>query len=139
MLPLQVSFNFNIFPSNSSLNICVLFCRNLEALKSNPHYEYIQPPVGQYSSSKFILFKEIYNAGYHHGNTFFCGLKKAGKSKWLPPAGQRSRASGEPSYSFTDLAAMVVSGTRVGREWAAGAGREGGEDSEKSDDTGIVM
>ena len=31
-------------------------------------------------SAKFGLFAEIQAAGYHHGATFFYGLKKAGRS-----------------------------------------------------------
>ena len=31
--------------------------RNLEQLKNNPKYEYIQPPVGHFSSAKFDSFE----------------------------------------------------------------------------------
>ena len=46
--------------------------------------------------------QEIYKAGYHHGSTFFCGLRKAGGSElrsqgagnWLPTA-DRYRSTAE--------------------------------------------
>ena len=33
--------------------------KNLEQLKNNPDYEYIQPPVGHFSSAKFDIFEVI--------------------------------------------------------------------------------
>lgn len=98
--------------------------RNLEQLKNNPDYEYIQPPVGHFSSAKFDIFEEIYKAGYHHGTTFFYGLRKSGGSEnggqgaanWLPTADRfrmRSRRTPERKdsgdYTFTDLAHLVAS------------------------------
>ena len=148
-------------PTQEGIQDRLAFCshyKNLEALKSNPHYEYIQPPVGHFSSSKFALFKEILRVGYHHGTTFFCGLKKAGKSSdklsksvetWLPTSG-RAKIMGRISsgrrnsgnYTFTDLAQMVVSGVKVGREWQHKKQKDSPEVSLKdqdSDDTGIML
>ena len=51
-------------------------------------------------SAKFGLFAEIEAAGYHHGATFFYGLKKAGRSSskqegasWLPTADRARKAT----------------------------------------------
>ena len=54
-------------------------------------------------SAKFGLFAEIEAAGYHHGATFFYGLKKAGRSNkqdgggethsWLPTADKARKAT----------------------------------------------
>ena len=60
-------------------------------------------------SAKFGLFDEIQAAGYHHGTTFFYGLKKAGRSggksggaddshSWLPTADRAKKAI--RSFSF---------------------------------------
>ena len=97
---MEMLFNSTIETfSQGRLAFCSHY-KNLEALKSNPHYEYIFPPVGHFSSSKFSLFSEIQAAGYHHGTTFFYGLKKAGKKKhssgeaadsWLPTADRARR------------------------------------------------
>jgi lysophospholipid hydrolase len=148
-------------PTQEGIQDRLAFCshyKNLDALKNNPHYEYIQPPVGHFSSSKFALFKEIQRVGYHHGTTFFCGLKKADKSSdnlsrhagaWLPTSnraklmgrvGSTRRNSG--NYSFTDLAQMVVSGVKVGREWQGKKLKDSPEASlqdQDSDDTGIMI
>ena len=97
-------------PTQNEIQGRLAFCshyKNLDALKSNPHYEYIFPPVGHFSSAKFSLFEDIYAAGYHHGTTFFYGLKKASKSgsrsrnksgeskthSWLPTADRAKRAT----------------------------------------------
>ena len=90
-------------PTQEGIQERLAFCshyKNLDALKNNPHYEYIQPPVGHFLSSKFGKFEEIYNVGYHHGTTFFCGLKKSGRSEqskektsWLPTSDKARRAS----------------------------------------------
>lgn len=53
--------------------------KNLEELKSNPNYEYIHPPIAKYASGQFTLFDEIREVGYHHGSTFFTGLRRAGQ------------------------------------------------------------
>jgi|688.fasta_scaffold949435_1 hypothetical protein len=34
--------------------------KNLEQLKDNPDYEYIQPPVGHFSSAKFDSFEVVF-------------------------------------------------------------------------------
>ena len=52
----------------------------MEELKRNPNYEYIQPPIAKYDSSQFALFDEIREVGYHHGSTFFTGLRRAGQA-----------------------------------------------------------
>ena len=148
-------------PTQEGIQERLAFCshyKNLDALKSNPHYEYIQPPVGHFSSSKFSLFEEIRRVGYHHGTTFFCGLKKAekhsnkqnkGSGVWLPTSHRakvmgRSNASRRDSgnYTFTDLAQMVVSGVKVGRDWQAKRKKDSPEVSlqdQDSDDTGIML
>merc|ERR1711915_32176 len=101
--------------------------KNLEALKSNPKYEYIQPPVGHFASSRFDLYDVIFDAGYHHGSTFFYGLRKSASNYrrslssdvWLPTAewARKRRAAYERrssgSYSFTDLAAIVMVGAKL--------------------------
>jgi len=109
-------------PDQSEIQQRLMYCshyKNLAQLQDNPHYEYIQPPVGHFSSSTFQRFEEIRAAGYHHGDTFFSGLRKAGESRsmkawsWLPTADRyrvrntKRRDSG--SYAFTDLAELVVS------------------------------
>jgi len=145
-------------PTQEGIQERLAFCshyKNLDALKSNPHYEYIQPPVGHFSSSKFVLFEEILRVGYHHGTTFFCGLKKAGKisSKnqlhWLPTSDnvknlprKNSDRRDSGNYTFTDLAQMVVSGVKVGREWQNKKQKDSPEVSlqdQDSDDTGIMI
>merc|ERR1712037_272982 len=99
----------------------------------------------------FGLFCEIEAAGYHHGATFFYGLKKAGRNNkqegggqsWLPTADRARKAiraadrRDSGSYSFTDLAQMMVSGAKAGKEWkgrakASEKQNEGGE--EENDD-----
>ena len=148
-------------PTQEGIQDRLAFCshyKNLDALKNNPHYEYIQPPVGHFSSSKFALYKEILRVGYHHGTTFFCGLKKADKSSdklsrhagtWLPTSSRakilgrvNSERRNSGNYSFTDLAQMVVSGVRVGREWQTKKQKDSPEVSHQdqdSDDTGIMI
>ena len=118
------------------------FCshyKNLEALKSNPNYEYIFPPVGHFSrfwdkslflpkrfknrffSAKFGLFDEIEAAGYHHGTTFFYGLKKAGRSgnkpggvddshSWLPTADRAKKAIRSSFFlsKFCDVGLCII-------------------------------
>jgi len=147
-------------PTQEGIQERLAFCshyKNLDALKRNPHYEYIQPPVGHFSSSKFALFEEIQRVGYHHGTTFFCGLKKAGKSEkfspnvgpWLPTSDRAKRMSrvntsrrDSGNYTFTDLAQMVVSGVKVGRDWQNKKNKNSPEASHRdqdSDDTGIML
>ena len=147
-------------PTQEGIQERLAFCshyKNLDALKRNPHYEYIQPPVGHFSSSKFALFEEIQRVGYHHGTTFFCGLKKAGKSEkfspnvgpWLPTSDRAKRMSrvntsrrDSGNYTFTDLAQMVVSGVKLGRDWQNKKNKNSSEASHRdqdSDDTGIML
>merc|ERR1719509_221343 len=118
-------------PDQSEIQRRLAFCshyKNLTELTSNPSYEYIQPPVGHFSSAKFELFSEIRAAGYHHGNTFFASLRKAGGKnsstacKWLPTTNidryrvrDKSAAKTSGRYTFTDLAEMVVSEVRGAR------------------------
>jgi lysophospholipid hydrolase len=155
-------------PTQNEIQGRLAFCshyKNLEALKSNPHYEYIFPPVGHFSSAKFSLFAEIQAAGYHHGTTLFYGLKKAGRRdregrqgpaapSWLPTADRARQEAGRGgaerrdsgSYTFTDLSQMVLAGG--GLEVALMAGkdrrgrrREGGDsqEDEDSEDTEILL
>ena len=56
----------------------------MEELKRNPNYEYIQPPIAKYESGHFNLFDEIREVGYHHGSTFFTGLRRAGMQAAAP-------------------------------------------------------
>lgn len=120
-------------PTQGDLQERLAFCshyKNLNSLKDNPNYEYIQPPVGHFLSSKFGMFKEIYNVGYHHGSTFFFGLKKSSRSgkhhdhgatSWLPTSDKARVASRQTerekrnsdNYTFTDLAEMVMIGVRM--------------------------
>ena len=145
-------------PTQGEIQERLAFCshyKNLDALKNNPRYEYIQPPVGHFSSSKFGMCQEIYNAGYHHGNTFFFGLKKSSKSgrrveqgpgSWLPTSDQaryrgRERRNSD-NYTFTDLAEMVRLGVRVSSGKRSGSVvtsvASAGHDPD-SDDTGIML
>lgn len=133
-------------PNQSDIQIRLAFCshyKNLEELKNNSNYEYIQPPTDKYSSSAFSSFDEIREVGYHHGTTFFTGLRKAGilhqqqnpsvnlssspsmgvSPPWMPGtayASQWARAKAavkrrdSGSYSFTDLAALVCQNIREG-------------------------
>ena len=72
--------------------------KNLEELKRNPNYEYIHPPIAKYDSSQFALFDEIREVGYHHGSTFFTGLRRAGQ---VSPADVLQReVGGCGSYFF---------------------------------------
>ena len=138
------------------------FCshyKNLDALKSNPHYEYIQPPVGHFPSSRFDMFQEIFSVGLHHGSTFFCGLKKSGRSArereaaaatWLPTSEVarrrgRDQAASRPgdSCTYTDLAEMVMVGVRRNERKksdvvSASVSAAGTHDPD-SDDTGIML
>lgn len=146
-------------PSQGELQERLAFCshyKNLDALKSNPHYEYIQPPVGHFLSSKFGMYKEIFNVGYHHGTTFFFGLKKSGQKgrsrhdsgpgSWLPTS-EKARFRGRErtesdNYTFTDLAEMVRLGVRVSKKASVTSERERsspGAPEPDSDDTGIMM
>jgi len=127
-------------PTQAQIQERLSFCshyKNLAEMKSNERYEYIQPPVGHFSSAKFDIFQEIYDVGYHHGSTFFCGLRKAGTSQmsskragaWLPTADRvrlRTRRSAERrvsgDYTFTDLANLVHSS----KQWAE-RGRDGSD------------
>eukprot|EP00095_Tigriopus_kingsejongensis_P004400 maker-scaffold93_size381549-snap-gene-2.23 protein:Tk04400 transcript:maker-scaffold93_size381549-snap-gene-2.23-mRNA-1 annotation:"neuropathy target esterase sws isoform x4" len=134
-------------PDQSDIQVRLAFCshyKNLEELKNNSNYEYIQPPTDKYTSSQFALFDEIREVGYHHGNTFFTGLRKAGQlhqqqnpssygqtstpvlgttPPWMPGAAQAShwarartalKRRDSGSYSFTDLAALVCQNIREG-------------------------
>ena len=140
------------------------FCshyKNLDALKSNPHYEYIQPPVGHFPSSRFDMFQEIFSVGLHHGSTFFCGLKKSGRSArereaaaatWLPTSEVarrrgRDQTAARPgdSCTFTDLAEMVMVGVRKNERKksdvvsASASVSAAGTHDPDSDDTGIML
>ena len=143
-------------PTQEGIQERLAFCshyKNLDALKNNPHYEYIQPPVGHFLSSKFGKFEEIYNVGYHHGTTFFCGLKKAGRSEqskektsWLPTSDKARRASqtkanrrDSGNYSFTDLAEMVMIGTKMNKTISKTDTSERSILDPDSDDTGIML
>eukprot|EP00096_Caligus_rogercresseyi_P008792 TRINITY_DN2841_c1_g1_i1.p1 TRINITY_DN2841_c1_g1~~TRINITY_DN2841_c1_g1_i1.p1 ORF type:complete len:258 (-),score=58.56 TRINITY_DN2841_c1_g1_i1:167-871(-) len=132
-------------PDQSEIQLRLAFCshyKNLEELKSNPNYEYIQPPVDRYLPGNFNMFDDILEVGYHHGKTYFTGLRKACESSalsddedsfptinrghhvppWLPARRdykkqwamhhQRTRLDSEPPYSFTDLAELVCQSTR---------------------------
>uniref|UniRef100_A0A0K2T720 Neuropathy target esterase sws n=1 Tax=Lepeophtheirus salmonis TaxID=72036 RepID=A0A0K2T720_LEPSM len=126
-------------PDQSEIQLRLAFCshyKNLEELKSNPNYEYIQPPVDRYLPGNFNMFDDILEVGYHHGKTYFTGLRKAcdnsavseeedlfptsGRTYHIPPwlparkdykkqwvLQNRKRNESEQSYSFTDLADMV--------------------------------
>ncbi|QQP35888.1 Uncharacterized protein FKW44_020826, partial [Caligus rogercresseyi] len=123
-------------PDQSEIQLRLAFCshyKNLEELKSNPNYEYIQPPVDRYLPGNFNMFDDILEVGYHHGKTYFTGLRKACElfshnhrghhvPPWLPARRdykkqwamhhQRTRLDSEPPYSFTDLAELVCQSTR---------------------------
>ena len=148
-------------PTQGDLQERLAFCshyKNLNALKSNPHYEYIQPPVGHFLTSKFGMFQEIYNVGYHHGATFFSGLKKSSRlgeqsgCSWLPTSDkarnrrQKSERKREKSdnYRFTDLAEMVMIGVNSNKKKNSVSGesvvsRSGAVMDADSDDTGIML
>jgi len=115
-------------PNQAQIQERLAYCshyKNLEELKQNDKYEYIMPPVGHFSSANFQLFQEIYDVGYHHGSTFFAGLRKAGTDQdtsrragtWLPTADrvrQRSRVvdrRDSGNYTFTDLSTLVNAAT----------------------------
>ena len=99
------------------------------------------------------MFEEIYNVGYHHGTTFFCGLKKAGRSEpskektsWLPTSEKARRASqtkanrrDSGNYSFTDLAEMVMIGTKMNKTISKTDTSERSFLDPDSDDTGIML
>ncbi|XP_023346328.1 neuropathy target esterase sws [Eurytemora carolleeae] len=153
------SSSINI-PTQSQIQERLAFCshyKNLDEIKRNKKYEYIQPPVGHFSSAKFDIFQEIYDVGYHHGSTFFCGLRKAGLSqassknagKWLPTADRlKVRKQNAPSrnentvHTFTDLSNLV----NHAKQWQGKARRENSasktgllEREDDSDDTGILF
>jgi len=120
-------------PDQSEIQQRLMYCshyKNLAQLQENPQYEYIQPPVGHFSSSVFSKFEEIRAAGYHHGDTFFSGLRRAGGARtkkawsWLPTADRyrvrntKRRDSG--SYVFTDLAELVMADVKtvnIAKKW----------------------
>ena len=100
------------------------------------------------------MFQEIYNVGYHHGTTFFCGLKKAGRSEqsrektsWLPTSDKAMRASkarnirrDSGNYSnFTDLAEMVMIGVKMNKKISRTDMSERSLQEPDSDDTGIMI
>ena len=145
-------------PTQEGIQERLAFCshyKNLDALKNNPHYEYIQPPVGHFLSSKFGMFQEIFNVGYHHGTTFFCGLKKAGRSEhqsrektsWLPTSEKAKRTNkvrnsrrDSGNYSnFTDLAEMVMIGVKMNKKVSRTDMSERSMLDPDSDDTGIML
>ena len=100
------------------------------------------------------MFQEIYNVGYHHGTTFFCGLKKAGRSEeskekasWLPTSDKARRANKvrdtrreSGNYSnFTDLAEMVMIGVKMNRKVSRTDMSDRSLLDPDSDDTGIMI
>ena len=119
-------------PDLSEIQMRLAFCshyKNLEELKSNPNYEYIHPPMEKYLAADFHLFEEIRAVGYHHGSTFFSGLRRAqqhrrmseggsGHKLWFPTSNCYSEWSknhhkhqherrNSGNYTITDLAQIV--------------------------------
>ncbi|CAB4061763.1 NTE [Lepeophtheirus salmonis] len=67
-----------------------------------------------YLPGNFNMFDDILEVGYHHGKTYFTGLRKAcdnsavsEEEDLFPTSGRTKRNESEQSYSFTDLADMV--------------------------------
>ena len=101
------------------------------------------------------MFQEIFNVGYHHGTTFFCGLKKAGRSEhqsrektsWLPTSEKAKRTNkvrnsrrDSSNYSnFTDLAEMVMIGVKMNKKASRTDMSERSMLDPDSDDTGIML
>ena len=120
--------------TQSEIQARLAFCshnKNLKDLKKNPNYDYIQPPVGQFSAMKFGMFDEIRRAGYHHGTTFFAGLRKAnaasqgqaGPWNWVPTSGRQADRtapapddpatfSGRKSSSSSSMSSSAASSKR---------------------------
>jgi len=99
--------------------------RQLEEVKKSDYCEYIRPPIDKFKTLQFGSFDDIKDVGYHHGQTYFAGLKKAGllgvftKSETSTDSAKSSssffgfgsrpdlpRPQGQ--QSFTDLAEMVA-------------------------------
>jgi len=90
--------------------------RQLEEVKKSDYCEYIRPPIDKFKTLQFGSFDDIKDVGYHHGQTYFAGLQKAGmlgvftrsskESKSFFGFGGLSRSQGQ--QTFTDLAEMVA-------------------------------
>ncbi len=113
-------------PNQSDIQLRLAFCshyRNLEELKSNPNYEYIKPPCDKYKPgdvrtkknfiiasvksnmklnifSQFALFDEIREVGYHHGTTFFTGLRKAEQAATMQYNQQHQQFNSQSQQSW---------------------------------------
>ncbi|XP_047104314.1 neuropathy target esterase sws isoform X3 [Schistocerca piceifrons] len=91
--------------------------RQLEEVKSSDYCEYIRPPIDKYKTLQFGSFDEIKDVGYHHGSTYFAGLRKAGCLPFLKTETSKEDFVGRSEtkcdlnrisgYSFTDLAQLV--------------------------------
>ena len=50
----------------------------LGTVKAADYCDYIRPPIDRYGTLQFGSFDEIRDVGYHHGKTYFAGMRKAG-------------------------------------------------------------
>jgi len=99
--------------------------RQLEEVKKSDYCEYIRPPIDKFKTLQFGSFDEIKDVGYHHGKTYFAGLKKAGllgaftkteistdssksSSSFFGFGGRPDLSRTQGQQSFTDLAEMVA-------------------------------
>jgi len=102
------------------LRLAYVSCvRQLEEVKNASYCDYIRPPIDKYGILQFDAFEEIRDVGYHHGKTYFAGLRKAGQLGWITNDKTSRRNSLEnlaidkpvkmqANYArFTDLAEMV--------------------------------
>jgi len=99
--------------------------RQLEEVKKSDYCEYIRPPIDKFKTLQFGSFDDIKDVGYHHGKTYFAGLKKAGllgvytksetstdsmksPSSFFGFGGRPDLSRTQGQQTFTDLAEMVA-------------------------------
>ena len=70
----------------------------LGTVKAADYCDYIRPPIDRYGTLQFGAFDEIRDVGYHHGKTYFAGMRKAGLMRQFLQGQQQQQQPGEGRY-----------------------------------------